>query len=132
MEGGLVAFAVRVTGLGWVWEKIDGAKTYIGAVAEILTGLGAMVTAAGAELNLFVGQVHGIADLWNFAQALVKNPGPAALALLAGWGVVLHGWGVMAKKHAEDKRHAELLAAAAAPAPAPVSAPNGTTPSPTP
>lgn len=106
----IVDTLLKWTGFGWVWEKIDGAKTYIQAAAEMLTGAAAMLASAASELTNFTTNVHGIGDLWAFAQAMAKNPDPAALAFMTGWGVVLHGWGVMAAKHAADKRHAELLA----------------------
>lgn len=112
MQSNLVDLLVKFSGFGWVWDKIDGCKTYIQAAAEMLTGLGMMATAGAAELNSFTAGVHSIGDVFNFLQSLTKNPDPAALAFMAGWAGLLHGWGVMAKKHADDKRHEELLAAA--------------------
>lgn len=113
MQSKLIDMLAKFTGFGWVWEKIDGCKTYIQAAAEMLTGLGMMATSGAAELNSFTAGVHSLGDLFKFFEALTKNPDPAALVFMTGWAGVLHGWGVMAKKHADDKKHDELLAAAA-------------------
>ena len=114
--GTLIAMAVKFSGFGWVWEKVDGCKTYIQAVAEMLTGVSGMTAAGAAELSRFVAEVHGVSDLWGFVQGLMHNPDPPAIAFVLAWGVVVHGWGVMAKKHADDKKHAEIIAAGVPPA----------------
>lgn len=104
---------IKWSGAGFIWEKIDGWKTYIQAGAEMLTGVAGMAAGAAAEADRFVAQVHGLSDLVGFARDLVKNPDPAAIACAVAWGTFLHGWGVMAKKHADDKKHAEIVTAAA-------------------
>ena len=37
--GKLINLGVRLSGMGWVWEKTDGYKTYIAAALAILSGL---------------------------------------------------------------------------------------------
>lgn len=124
----IINMAVKFSGLGWLWEKIDGYKTYIGAAGKMLSGLGMMFGAAAAEADAFVANVHSVAEAYRFIEALFKHPDPPAVAFSAGWGLVLWGWSKVAEKHAADKRHEELLAAAApapqnAPAPTPAAQP---------
>lgn len=124
----MIAFAMKLVGLGKIWEKIDGTKTYIQGAAEILTGLGGMALSSSVILTNFVNTVHSLGDTVNFVQGMVSKLPPEALAITAAWGVVLHGWSVIAKKSSEDKKHDELVAATAAaagtvPAPATPEAP---------
>lgn len=107
----LISMAVKFSGFGWVWDKIDGYKTYIQAAAEMLTGISGMALSAAAESTNFVASVHSIGDTWAFVQMLFKHPDPPAVAFTLAYATVIHGWGVMAKKHADDKRHAELMEA---------------------
>lgn len=115
MKGNLIALGMRLVGLGDLWDRIDGMKTYLGASAEILTGLGGVLVAAATLISNFVAAVHSLGDVINFGQAQMDHPSTPVIALTMAWAAVIHGWGVMAAKHAEDKRHAELLVAAAAP-----------------
>lgn len=34
----LINLGVKMSGLGWVWEKVDGSKTYLAAAISILSG----------------------------------------------------------------------------------------------
>ena len=113
MKGNLIALGLKLVGLGSLWDKLDGMKTYLGASAEMLSGLGAMALSAAELLKIFMANVHSLGDAINFVMAVVNHPNPSCIALMAGWALVLHGWGVMAKKHSDDKRHEELTVAPA-------------------
>lgn len=116
MKGNVIALGLKLFGLGNLWEKIDGMKTYLGASAEMLTGIGIMAGSAAEILNAFISTTHSIGDAINFYQANIAHPNAQAVAFTGAWLLVLHGWGVAAKKHAEDKKHDELLAATVTPA----------------
>lgn len=123
MKGNLIALGLKLFGFGNLWDKIDGMKTYLGASAEMLTGLSVMAGSAAGILNSFVSTTHSLGDAINFYQNNIAHPSTQAMAFTGAWLVVLHGWAAAAKKHADDKKHAELLAAAAAPALTNVSVP---------
>lgn len=114
MKGNLIALLMKLAGLGGIWDKIDGTKTYLGASATILSGLGGILLAASTLASSFVENTHSLGDVVNFIQGQFAHPSPQALAITLGWAAVLRGWEVMAKKSAEDKKHAELLASQAA------------------
>lgn len=118
----IISLALKWSGFGWVWTFIDGKKTYIQAAAEMLSGAGGMLLGAAAEATRFTSSVHSIGDVYGFVQGLIHNPDPPVAAITLAYAAFWHGWGVMAKKHADDKKHAELLAAAALPQPAPAPA----------
>lgn len=117
MKGKLVALFLRLTGFGYVWDKIDGFKTYLTGGAEMLSGLSAMALSLSMMANAFVANTHNLGDVVNFVQAAVAHKDPAMIAFSAGWIGVLHGFGMISKKHADDKKHEELLAAGSTPVP---------------
>lgn len=134
MKGNLIAFGMKLVGLGGLWDKLDGMKTYLGASAGMFTGFGLMLTNAAILMNSFVADTHSLGDVVNFVQGQFQHPGAPSLEFALGWGMVLSGWNAMAKKHAEDKKHAELLAAATlasqSPAPEPAKDPAPEAPKP--
>lgn len=114
MKGNLIAMALNMFGLGWVWEKIDGAKTYLGASVEILTGFGGVLLAASALVQSFLNTATSLGGAINFVQDQMAHPSAPVIAITISWAAVIHGWGVMAKKSSDDKKHDELVAATAA------------------
>lgn len=92
-------------GLKKLWDKIDGYKTYIGAVAMMLTGLSSMFGALASELNAFIAQAHDIASAFTFVQTVAHNwqTDPTAILFMGGWLAFVHGWTTMAQRHATDK-----------------------------
>lgn len=98
MMNKLIDLAAKLSGLGWVWEKIDGYKTKLAAAAGILSG------AAG-----LIGEIVPLLDKRSFAALLefVKHlPQDPAWLLLVG------GLGALGLGHKADK-----IAAATPPAP---------------
>ncbi len=39
----IINIVAKYSGFGWIWAKLDGAKTYIAATAGLLTGLGGLL-----------------------------------------------------------------------------------------
>lgn len=86
----IIAFALRITGFGWIAEKVDGYKTRIGAVSLMLSGL--------AELTQKITSLTDLASIVAFAKALPLSPGWVALSAgIAAWGLARK-----AEKAAED------------------------------
>jgi len=92
----LIAFVIKISGFGWIWDKLSGYKTKIGAISLILSGL--------AELT------QKISTLTDFASVLVFVKG---LPLDAGWLALLAGIAALGIGHKLEK------AAATDPAPKP-------------
>lgn len=86
----IINLIAKFSGASALWEKINGYKTYIGAVAAILTGVAGLLTGITALTDF--------ASVLAFVQALSTNP---------SWLTILAGWTVMAKKHSEDKKEAK-------------------------
>lgn len=75
----LLNLAVKLSGLGWVWKKIDGSKTRIGAAGLMLGGAG---IALGGLAGL-IAQAIACGDAAcaiNIAKDISNNPS-AALVL---------------------------------------------------
>lgn len=112
----IINLLVKLSGLGWMWEKTDGLKTYLAAAAIILPGLGAAL-AALAGLAGEVGPILGAHDagaLLAFVKALPHDQ--YADAMKAAWLTVGGGLAVLGLGHKLDK-------ATDAPAPAEGDAP---------
>lgn len=126
---------VQLLGLGWIWDKLDGIKTYLAGGLAILTGLGGVLLALsgiGAEL-LPLLSAHNLAGILE----LVKNfaTDPNAIALGKAWLVLISGLGILGIGHKIDKAAAAAAPIAvsaqppiSAPAAAPVSPKNPQTP----
>lgn len=75
MKDKAIAFALRVTGLGWIWKKFDGLKTKLGVAAVALggaaltlSGLANILTEAHAceVMACVVGIARGFGDNPDF------------------------------------------------------------------
>lgn len=92
----LINLAVKFSGMGWIWEKTDGIKTYLAAAAAILTGLGGVLQALSPLLA-----AHDAGALFAFIKTLPHDQ---------SWLMVVSGLGLLGVGHKLDK-------AADAPAP---------------
>ena len=77
----LLNVAMKFSGLGWVWGKIDGSKTYIAAGLAITTGLAGVL----AQLQPVLAG-HDAAALLAFLKGLPNDP--AWLMLVGGFGAL--------------------------------------------
>ena len=76
----IIALAIRVSGFGWVFDKINGYKTKIGAVSLMLSGL--------AELTQRIVNLTDMASWLAFVRALPTSDGWLAVAAgFAAWGL---------------------------------------------
>lgn len=73
----LINLAVRLSGAGWVWNKLDGYKTYGAGALSILVGLAGV----GQELSPILAG-HDAGALWAFLKLLPKDQ--AFLMLMLG------------------------------------------------
>ena len=114
----MIDMFLKLSGLGWTWDKVDGAKTYIAGVGGILSGLAMVCTGLAGLISEFL-PLHG----WGAVLAWGKTLGSdASFALLAkGWAAVLAGLSVVGLRHAIDKNTPDDPPATppATPAPAP-------------
>ena len=75
----LIALALKITGLGALWNKLNGYKTKLGAVGLMLAGLGMVLTGVSLFIATLVacpdqacqvGLFRGITDSEGVALAL--------------------------------------------------------------
>ena len=90
----MINLAVRFSGLGWVWEKTDGAKTYIAAGIAILTGLSGVLSEVLPPL--------GAHDAGALLSVLKHLPQDSSWMMLVG-GLGTLGLGHKASKMAQDE-----------------------------
>jgi len=78
----LIAFAIRVSGGGWLWKAIDGKKTILGATGKVLAGA-ASVLAGASNIIIAVVACEGMPCVVELARGIATNPD--ALMVMAGW-----------------------------------------------
>lgn len=99
----MIDLAIKWSGLGWIIEAIDGYKTYIGAVSQILTGVAGSCVAIVNLLGEFQA-THGASSMMDFAKTLSHDPNAAALAI--AWATISHGFTAIGQRHAQEKLEA--------------------------
>lgn len=96
MKDKLIALALKFTGAGWIWEKINGMKTKLGIAIAILGGGALMLSGATNVLTEFhaceamacvVGIARGLGDNPNW---LTMMNAAKDLGLALGIGGVAH------------------------------------------
>lgn len=110
----IVNFVMRVCGLGHAVDALDGdtAKSYLGGVGTILTGLATLAGGAAAIASQVLA-AHGGAAYLAIAQGLGQNP--SAALVLAGAGLISHGISAIAQQHAIKAAVPATVAPAVAP-----------------
>jgi len=85
----LINLGVKLSGLSWIWTKLDGYKTYLAAAGLILTG-------AAGVLNGFIGveQQHNAAALFHWVKSLPTD---------ASWLMLMNGLGILGVGHGIKK-----------------------------
>ena len=101
----LINLAAKFSGLGWIFSKLDGAKTYIAASVSILSGLAGLL-----QEFLAVEGKHDFSALLTFAKDLPQD---------SCWLLILAGAAAIGLKHGQDKVQAQAYNIAAAQSPAP-------------
>lgn len=74
---------MKFSGLGWVWDKVDGYKTFLSAAVSILAGLSGLASEAVPLLL-----AHNSSGILDMLKSLPKDP--AFLVLMVG----LHALGI--------------------------------------
>lgn len=77
----IINFFAKWTGIGKIWDWLDGKKVYGTAILGILTAL----VGLGSEIAPILAS-HNFALLWTFVQGLAIDPN--WLALLASFGLI--------------------------------------------
>lgn len=87
--GTLINLAVKFSGLGWLWNKVDGLKTIIAGTISILTGLLGL-------LQEFQGPLfaHNAGALWHLVKSLPQD---------SSWLMLIGGLGTIGLRHAISK-----------------------------
>jgi hypothetical protein len=100
----LLNFLGNITGINKLLGAMDGKKTYIGGAVLILSGLSAMLAAAGGIAGQLI-PIGNVGGLITWIQGLGHN----ALAgeFLGGFAVLGEGLAKIGLRHALDKTSAE-------------------------
>ncbi len=99
----LVNLAVKFSGLGWLWAKLDGLKTYVAAAMVFLPGLAAGITAAVGILGELSPMLaaHNAGAVYAWAQHLATDPN--WVALKAAWLTMGGGLAILGLGHKLEK-----------------------------
>jgi hypothetical protein len=96
----LVNLAVRFSGLGKIWNALDGYKTYAGGAGQMLAGGAAILMGASQWLDKVAAaeSLGAIVDMAKNAQG-----DPATLVLLGGLATFSSGLAKIGQRHATEK-----------------------------
>lgn len=86
----VIGWLVKLSGFGWVWNKIDGSKTYLGGGALLLSG--------AAQVLQSIISVKDLPGFIEFLKHLPQDQG--ILAVAAGLAAI--GLGHKANKLSQD------------------------------
>ena len=90
----IINLIAKWSGLGFVWSKIDGSKTYLAGSASILSGVAGLI-----QEFLAVEGKHDFSALLTFAKDLPQD---------SCWLMILAGAAAIGIRHSQDK--AQVLA----------------------
>lgn len=85
----IINMAVKFSGMGWVWDKMDGYKTYGAAAVSILTGLLGLLQEFGPVLAS-----HNAGAAFHLLQGMPKDQ---------SWQMVMAGVGLLGLGHKMEK-----------------------------
>jgi hypothetical protein len=96
----IINLFVKLSGAGWVWEKVDGYKTYGVAALGILSGLAGL----GTELAPVLSS-HDAGALWALVRSLPHD---------SSWLMLVGSLGALGLGHKADKVAAAVAPSASA------------------
>lgn len=103
----MIDLLAKLTGFGWVWDKLNGAKTYIAGATLMLSGAAAIATGVSAILTQFQA-VSSLGGAIDWARGIESGD---AWKMIQG-GATSFGMGLAAigLRHNQDKAAAAVLA----------------------
>ncbi|MFA5936699.1 MAG: hypothetical protein WC822_02360 [Candidatus Paceibacterota bacterium] len=104
----IIAFALKWSGGGWIWGKLDGLKTILGFVGKMVAGVGSMCVGAGAII-LTVNECKDMACVVAIGRGFSTNPD--GIMILAGFYAFCSGLQGLGAWHKEQKAKAEAIPA---------------------
>lgn len=113
----IIAFALKISGLGLAWEKMDGFKTILGFAGKMLAGAGSMLAGASG-LVLAVSACKDLACVIGIGRGFSTNPD--GIMLLAGFYAFcsgLQGLGAWHKVKKEAAAKGRIVGLSDAPGP---------------
>lgn len=96
----IIAFAVKFSGFGWIWEKINGMKTKIAAVSLMLSGAGVMIAGITELLNAWTA-CPDMSCIIGLLRGISTNP--HIVTVSTGFVTFSAGLGMLGIGHKMDK-----------------------------
>ena len=96
----IIALAIKFSGFGWVWEKVNGLKTKIAAISLMLSGIGVMLAGIEALLNAWTACVD-MACIIGLLRGISANP--HIVTVSTGFVTFSAGLGMLGIGHKMDK-----------------------------
>jgi len=85
----IINLAVKFSGLGWIWDRVDGYKTKISAAISILSGLAGVLEHLSPALA-----AHNAGQVFAVLKAMPSDP---------AWIMLVGGLGLLGIGHKIDK-----------------------------
>lgn len=85
----IIAIAVKISGGGWVWEKVNGYKTKLAGIGLMLSGAGMMLGGAASIVSA-AAECEAMSCMIGIARGISENPH----ALLIGKGFLIFQGGL--------------------------------------
>jgi len=99
----IIAFAIKVSGGGWLWEKANGFKTILGFVGKMLAGAGSMLAGSSNIILTLVTCESGECAV-SIARGISTNAD--AILAMAGFAVFCSGLQGLGEWHKAQKAKA--------------------------
>jgi hypothetical protein len=96
----IIALAVKFSGFGWIWEKINGLKTKIAAISLMLSGAGVMLAGITELLNAWAACLD-MACIIGLLRGITTNP--HIVTVSTGFVTFSAGLGMLGIGHKMDK-----------------------------
>ena len=102
----IINIVIRVSGLGWIVNKVNGYKAFLGGTIQILGGLATLLSGLANILGE-LAPLTSAGEYYAYFQSLSHNPSAAIVA--AGVLAIGKGLADIGNRHALDKQTVQIV-----------------------